>query len=669
MKKKRKIKTENIKSKKINKRNIIIIISALVLLLLIIFGAKTLLYIRVLLGNDLVIKLDSDKENIFLNHGQSQKITITSQAVSNLFCDTSCDSTFIDLSRGQIIEESSFDILKLPVKKDFTLTAKNQGIGQELYRFDLECYSKKTFLCATSGNIKKRSIIITMDYAPSQEEKNIESNIGQNLSLDIGKMNYYKMNLNEFSHVVDKLNNTLESDDLKNNIILETNQLSLSNISSQRMISLWKNEDYFSLNNEYPEFSVDLANAENEFYNLNDSINSNISIYNGIVDNLSLIRNTLEETQNINLSENSTETLNNMIYQFNNLTILLEKKDSLANKQLLTLDLLTKVQTFQPNLSNISSSFLIINNITLTKILLDPINYSLFSLPEHYAKCCYNSSCDKCCDKTCFDNPKKYPIIFVHGHSFNEAASSENSLDSFEEMQRSLENYGYLNAGSLYLSSSQNISGVWGEINKPLSIKTSYYFDILTNEGNNLIIQTKTDNLDTYTLRLREIINEVKSKTNRQKVIIISHSMGGLISRRYIQVFGQDDIDRLIMIDTPNHGITGNTLNLCTVFGTKLECSDMDGTSLFMNKLNNGPSPTIPVYNIVGLGCITNGEDGDGVVTNSSQYLVYAKNYFINGTCRESQFQYLHTDIIKPEKYPQTVALIGEFLNGSKSSQ
>ena len=91
----------------------------------------------------------------------------------------------------------------------------------------------------------------------------------------------------------------------------------------------------------------------------------------------------------------------------------------------------------------------------------------------------------------------------------------------------------------------------------------------------------------------------------------------------------------------------------------------MDQNSLFMNKLNNAPSPTIPIYNIIGLGCNTNGEPGDGVVTNSSQYLDFAKNYYINGTCKENEFQYIHTDIINPEKYPEIVELIGKFLNNS----
>jgi hypothetical protein len=241
-------------------------------------------------------------------------------------------------------------------------------------------------------------------------------------------------------------------------------------------------------------------------------------------------------------------------------------------------------------------------------------------------------------------------------------------LNTFEELQIDLENSSYIDAGSLYPGSSDNnLTGIWGKINYPLTIKASYYFDLLKNQDKGVLIQTKEDNLDTYTLRLKEIINQVKSKTNRDKVIIVAHSMGGLIARRYIQVFGEGDIGELILISVPNKGITGRSLSICSIFGTKQECSDMDEKSLFLNKLNNAPPPNIPIYNMIGVGCETNTETGDGVVTNSSQYLAYAKNYYIEGTCQESQFIYLHTEILKPEKYPKTLNLMKIFLNESIS--
>ena len=116
------------------------------------------------------------------------------------------------------------------------------------------------------------------------------------------------------------------------------------------------------------------------------------------------------------------------------------------------------------------------------------------------------------------------------------------------------------------------------------------------------------------------------------------------------------------MITTPNKGISGNTLTICGVFGTKLECDDIDKNSLFMSKINNAPEPKIPVHNIIAIGCETNEENGDGVVGNSSQYLEYAKNYYIRGTCKETEFKYLHTEILNPEKYPEVIDILKEIL-------
>jgi len=567
------------------------------------------------------------------------------------------------LGSGQTIDSDNFN-LKLPKTKEFILTAKDFGSGQKIYSFDLECTSEKTFLCATKGVTEKRTLLLTMNYEPTDEEKAIKQNLSENLGFYIGELNYFYKNLNEFENITDKLNNTLEIEPLKMNIDKTQDLISESNTTSTRMINLWNIGDYYSLNNEFPSFKDGLMKAEDSFYEINDSINYNIVSYNSLIDILFEVRYNLENLEKLNLTDNSSEKLNDMVEEFNNLTLSFNEKDLISNKKIYFDNLLNQTQSFSPEFSNETHLTSKLNNLTFEKIKLNPINFSSFNLSEPYEKCCYNNICEKCGDTSSENENKNYPIIFIHGHSFNQAVSAEESLDTFEEIQRALESDNYIDAGSLYLSSSKgNTTAIWGKINYPLTIKASYYFDLLTNNGEDVLIQTKTDNLDTYTLRLKEIIDEVKSKTGKQKVILIAHSMGGLIVRRYVEVFGEGDIDKLILISVPNHGITGKSLTLCSVFGTKLECNDMDKDSLFLNKLNNAKAPNIPIYNIIGTGCITNRETGDGVVTNSSQYLNYASNYYVDGSCKESEFTYLHTEILKPEKYPETLGFIREFLN------
>lgn len=56
-------------------------------------------------------------------------------------------------------------------------------------------------------------------------------------------------------------------------------------------------------------------------------------------------------------------------------------------------------------------------------------------------------------------------------------------------------------------------------------------------------------------LELKQKIAEVKAITGSEKVDLITHSMGGLVARQYIETSGYDnDVDQLIFIATPHHG-------------------------------------------------------------------------------------------------------------------
>lgn len=62
-------------------------------------------------------------------------------------------------------------------------------------------------------------------------------------------------------------------------------------------------------------------------------------------------------------------------------------------------------------------------------------------------------------------------------------------------------------------------------------------------------------NYETSAFLLKEKIDEVQEKTGSSKVDIVAHSMGGLVSRYYIQSkYYEYDIDQLIFLDTPHNG-------------------------------------------------------------------------------------------------------------------
>jgi pimeloyl-ACP methyl ester carboxylesterase len=250
----------------------------------------------------------------------------------------------------------------------------------------------------------------------------------------------------------------------------------------------------------------------------------------------------------------------------------------------------------------------------------------------------------------------------VHGHAFSKDTAADYSLDSFKKLQNKLEEDNYLNAGAISLYTPVEDTGAgWSILPVPISLKVSYYYDLFKEPENYITIQTKSENIDTYALRLKDLIDKVTSKTNKQKVIIIAHSMGGLVSRRYLQIFGNNSVEQLIMIGTPNNGISGNTLGYCSWIGEQLECRDMSSDSLFLNKLNRGQLIFVPTTNIIGSGCSMDLGDGDGTVLVEKAWLEGAQNYIINGTCTSID-QPLHMKMLDNHAYPEVYNVIKSVL-------
>jgi len=54
--------------------------------------------------------------------------------------------------------------------------------------------------------------------------------------------------------------------------------------------------------------------------------------------------------------------------------------------------------------------------------------------------------------------------------------------------------------------------------------------------------------------KLKQKIEDVISKTNQNQVDIVAHSMGGLVAKKYIVDFGDDKINKLIFLGTPQLG-------------------------------------------------------------------------------------------------------------------
>jgi hypothetical protein len=238
----------------------------------------------------------------------------------------------------------------------------------------------------------------------------------------------------------------------------------------------------------------------------------------------------------------------------------------------------------------------------------------------------------------------------VHGHSFVESTTPEDNLNAFTALATKLQQDGILYAGHVF--PREDLTGInkaeYITLPGGVSFTATYYYDSYPEEGSPVFVIRKSEHIETYGLRLREAVNVIKHKTGQDKVVLVAHSMGGLVARRYLQLFGDDDVAALIMIGTPNNGITGKTKTLCHVFGGKDECEDMKSGSLFITKLNAGVQPRIPIYTFAGSGC--DGMD-DGVVDVSSVQMLQAHNTVTKGECAGSRL--LHSAMLDPAQYPE----------------
>ncbi len=276
--------------------------------------------------------------------------------------------------------------------------------------------------------------------------------------------------------------------------------------------------------------------------------------------------------------------------------------------------------------------------------------------------CCIFGECRECCTFGCSARP---PVILVHGHAIDRMNSPEYSLDTFNKIQRKLQKDGYVNAGIISLSTNLSLfkKGEWGISGAPITVKVSYYYDIYYDDPNYVLYPKKTEGIETYAIRLKELIDIVKHRTGQDRVVIVAHSMGGLVSRRYLQIFGEDSVDKLVLVGTPNKGIDEDLLGYCTLFGGGNECEDMAEKSAFIKRLNDPaqrPSKT-KVYTISGSGCSMTGGDGDGLVLYSSARLPYGKNYDIDGSC-PTFVNLLHAEMIDSDKHPEAYEYIKEIL-------
>lgn len=469
-------------------------------------------------------------------------------------------------------------------------------------------------------------------------------------------LNYYDYKNKENEYILSflKIINKFRNNDITYNEIINDSM----NLN-QTIIN-----DTQSLENELIEIILqgrDLLNQEqNKYINNVTSINSSNST------NINSTTNTNTSTNN-----NSINTSNEIILNSTN-TIFIVMKDlcdeikSLSNTSIETKTFKDEYCLYRkPKFTNLSVfNFTVYDLPHIQNITIIPrVNTTI---KNHEPICCILGECDVCCEnEECYNNPKNYPVIFIHGHAFSRDSDIEYSIEGFNKIRRALVGDGFIDGGNIFPTqvNNDNENGLLGRFGKPVIFGTTYYINVYDENGTIIRFPSKNESIETYAQRLKQTIDIAKKKTNSEKVNIIAHSMGGLVSREYIREFGEEDVNNLIMIGTPNKGVSGKIETLCPITGSRTECLEMAENSEFMNRLNNinNKPNKVKLFAIYGLGCNMDGLDGDGVVLGKNAKLPYSLNFQVNGVCGVLT---LHEEIRDIDKYPQVYETITNILRG-----
>jgi hypothetical protein len=618
-------------------KNKLFIISLVVIIaiVLVFLGAKIYLLFSFFIGNDTIIKVGVDNEYLFLQNGETGNVELEAKVTTNPFCSATCSVELINLGNLNVVDYDDVSLKpSKPFTKSYNLLSKNTGIGKDFYRFNVECVSSGGYLCHSDKEITTRNLLVTVEHDLNDVQKSNKEKFEEEAQRIYDEINLLKGELFVLNDFVLKFNSSIS---LKYDLNFD-----LGNFSSE-LKNLSSNELYYDKLDELNMLDEKIIVVSSKIYEINKSIVEVASIYNKLIDDLLFSRSFL-----VNITSVEFESMGNVLLfidEFNSIVNTFGKKDNIENKSFLINGFVNRL---------LDSNFSVVNGTLIDKTIPD-IDFEkifLFDLPfeleklefaKLVAKCSINNIVDEC------DVLGKNDLVFLHGHAVTRDASLEYSLEGFNLLQKELDNEEYLSVGAITLYTNKNIPfGIWNTF-APFSIRASYYFDLFEEPDNYRVVLTKSENIDTYAVRMKEVFDNIRFRNGKKKIDVIAFSMGGLVMRRHMQLFGSDGFGKVILIGTPNKGVIGDVATLCPlVGGEKRECEDLTLGSLFLQKLNREKVPE-NVYNIYGIGCNMNGGKGDGIVLEKNAKLEGIENFVINGNCK-NKFQPLHLDLLKSKE-------------------
>ena len=515
-------------------------------------------------------------------------------------------------------------------------------------------------LCDTKNKIQSLNLEASKNFndicnaynSLSNEIKFFNDNEAKRYNTELEELNTKNKKIRDKNVPIQKeIDGITKINDLKENLNQEATKIEKNVLDSLKQANLLgktvdvskyskKADEYNSLKLEEKSLKIkELQDAANEIQTQSDSIKSQQTgileffkkIYYGIFGEKQKLETKIQLESNLTLPKFIPETPNNITIA-RNAKIESEISKFFADSCQTSSSKLTEMQANTMNIQVSDKQSQIKTNVKETE------------------KNCFDEKgqrTNKCCDRDDYKSRKNlYPVIFVHGHSFETARGDiQNSLSTFNYMSKYFSQNGYVEESLLYPESTEQLAqGVWAFCDKPVVIRLTYYDGLASGTTHNY-----KSSISDYSPVLKKEIENVLKATNKDKAIIVSHSMGGILSRYYIKFDGgSSEVYKLITVSSPHYGIRA-WASFWSPFGAK-ESQQMTPNSAFLNLLNNPTDSLVPSYTIGGndKSCFT--EDCDGVVYVSSSKLKTAvKSVIFN------EKQYEHNLILSQPDVAQQV--------------
>jgi hypothetical protein len=287
------------------------LVVSFVLVLFLIFGARLYLLINFLLGHDTLVKLTADKQDFFLENGESATVRFDTYVSTNFFCEAKCSYSFEDLSMGYVLDKGNFSTkISNPYEMEYKLVAPEIGEGQKMYLFQVGCYSRETSFCRTNEKMNERSYLVALNYELSESQRNFRERANESLQRLIFEYNeLQRINL-ENEGMFEILSDYIELENISGGNLTEIGE------ELDLLLEDWRNYEYEVV---LEDALVEKINKTRElFVEINNNLTSKFSLYNEFVlEGFEVREEIFDLTEEENISLDNYEKISSLVEDYN----------------------------------------------------------------------------------------------------------------------------------------------------------------------------------------------------------------------------------------------------------------------------------------------------------------------------------------------------------------